>query len=154
MPTDGVLGSVAWAGEGDPSYLLRPSLDSERFFVELAGGRFVLRHCDDCGRPRYPHAPVCPYCGGLRFEWRPAATSGTVLSWARCHMDYVAELAPLLPYVVVDVQMAAGVRIIARLAGTHPEPYSGMAVELVAERWPAGQAVPAFVAGAGAETEG
>jgi uncharacterized protein len=140
------LASVAWAGRGDPGYLLRPSPDSDRFFAELAAGRFVLRFCPACSRPRYPHAPVCPYCGTEGHEWRPARSTGTVLSWARCHLEFVPEFAPLLPYVVLDVQMTVGVRIIARLAAHAAEPFAGMEVELAAERWPGGVAVPIFIA--------
>jgi uncharacterized protein len=145
-PGEGRLSSVAWAGDGDPGYLLRPSPDGERFFTELAAGRFVLRRCPSCSRPRYPHAPVCPYCGTDGHEWRPAPPDGTVLSWARCHLEFVPEFAPLLPYVLLDVQMTAGVRIIARLAPGEQEPFTGMEVRLAAERWPGGAAVPIFVA--------
>lgn len=148
-PPEGILPSVAWAGDGDPSYLLRTSPDSERFFAELAAGRFVLRFCRSCSRPRYPHAPVCPYCGTEGHEWRPAPPAGTVLSWARCHLAFVPEFAPLLPYVVLDVQMTVGVRIIARLAAAAAEPFAGMEVDLAAERWPGGAAVPIFIARAG-----
>ena len=120
MATEAGLVTVAWRGEGDPGYLLRPSPDSERFFAELAVGRFVLRFCPACARPRYPHAPVCPYCGTDGYEWRPAPTGGTVLSWARCHLAYLPEFAPLVPYTVLDVQLNVGVRIIARLLAPGP----------------------------------
>ena len=155
MPANpgGRLPTVAWAGHGDPGYLLRPSPDSELFFAGLADGRFVLRFCTSCSRPRYPHAPVCPYCGRDGHEWRPAPTDGTVLSWARCHLEFVPEFAPLLPYVVLDVQMTAGVRIIARLAPGEPEPAAGMPVRLAAERWPGGRAVPIFVSAGEARQE-
>jgi uncharacterized protein len=156
VPTraEGRLSTVAWAGDGDPGYLLRPSPDSERFFTELAAGRFVLRFCPSCARPRYPHAPVCPYCGTDGHEWRPAPPDGTVLSWARCHLEFVPEFVPLLPYVVLDVQLTVGVRIIARLAPGEPEPFTGMEVRLAAERWPGGAAVPIFVAAAGEGEQG
>jgi uncharacterized protein len=149
MRTEAGLVTVAWPGDGDPGYLLRPSPDSERFFAELAAGRFVLRFCPACARPRYPHAPVCPYCGTDGYEWRQAPTGGTVLSWARCHLPYLPEFAPLVPYTVLDVQLNAGVRIIARLlspaASPAPEPACGMRVNLAAERWPGGGAVPGFI---------
>jgi uncharacterized protein len=156
VPTqaEGGLVTVAWAGDGDPGYLLRPSPDSERFFTELAAGRFVLRFCPSCSRPRYPHAPVCPYCGTDGHEWRPAPPDGRVLSWARCHLEFVPEFAPLLPYVVLDVQLSVGVRIIARLAPDESEPFAGMEVRLAAERWPGGAAVPIFVAAAGESEQG
>jgi hypothetical protein len=149
MRTEAGLVSVEWPGDGDPGYLLRPSPDSERFFAELAAGRFVLRFCPACARPRYPHAPVCPYCGTDGHEWRRAPTGGRVLSWARCHLPYLPEFAPLVPYTVLDVQMSAGVRIIARLlspgVSPAPEPACGLRVELAAEIWPDGSAVPGFI---------
>lgn len=151
---EGRLATVAWAGDGDPGYLLRPSLDSERFFTELAAGRFVLRFCPSCSRPRYPHAPVCPYCGTDGHEWRPAPPDGRVLSWARCHLEFVPEFAPLLPYVVLDVQLTVGVRIIARLAPGEPEPFTGMDVRLAAELWTGGAAVPIFVTAEGESEQG
>ncbi len=142
------LATVPWRGDGDPGYLLRPSADSERFFTELAAGRFVLRYCPACARPRYPHAPVCPYCGTEGHEWRVAPTDGTVLSWARCHLAYVPEFAPLVPYTVLDVQLSAGVRIIGRLLSDDGlpggGPAAGLRVRLAAEIWPDGSAVPGF----------
>lgn len=151
--TESKLATVPWLGDGDPGYLLSPSADSARFFAELAAGRFVLRYCPACARPRYPHAPVCPYCGTEGHEWRPAPAGGTVLSWGRCHIAYVPEFAPLVPYTVLDVQMSAGVRIIGRLLpgggqdqDQDPEPACGLRVRLVAEVWPDGRAVPGFTA--------
>lgn len=141
-PTE--LTSVAWTGPGDPDYLLRPSPDAAPFHDALAAGRLVLRACESCGRTRYPHGPVCPYCGGDDWAWRDVPTGATLLSWGRCHLELVPEFPP--PYLVAAALLDAGPPLIGALlepADTTPAP--GTRLRVVAQRWPSGSCVAAFV---------
>jgi uncharacterized protein len=123
--------------------------ESAPFFDALIEGRLVLQACGDCGRLRAPIAPVCPYCGGRRFEWRDCSGSGTVHSWVRYRRGYLPEFEPLMPYDVLCVALDEGPRIFGRLAQDGVEPRIGMAVSLVVERFPSGECAPAFITSKG-----
>lgn len=140
-PTD--IAIVKWAGPGDPEYLLRPSPDAEPFHEALAGGRLVLRTCAPCGHSRYPHGPVCPYCGSVEFEWREVPAGATLVSWGRCHLELVPEFPP--PYLVACAQLDAGPPMIgALLEPADLNPAVGARLRVVAQRWPSGTTVAAF----------
>jgi uncharacterized protein len=138
-------------GAGDPTALLpvrhrenAPHRDA------LGEGRLVLQACDDCGRLRYPIAPVCPYCGGRAASWRECRGDGTVHSWVRHHRGYLPEFEPLMPYDVVCVTLSEGPRMIGRLAaapgGAGGEPWIGMPVRAIVERFAGGGHAVAFIA--------
>jgi uncharacterized OB-fold protein len=132
-------------GSGDPSYLVpQPTPDLAPFYDGLKEGRLVLQACARCERFRYPVAPVCPYCHELGSRWRAVSGRGTIHSWIRYRRNYLPEFEPLMPYVVLCVQLDAGPRIFGRLADADREPAHGMAVQAIVERWPQGQAVQAF----------
>jgi uncharacterized OB-fold protein len=144
---DGRLTVREFPGSGDPAYLLPPRTgDVAPFWDALREGRLTLQRCRDCGRARFPVAPVCPYCGGRSHDWQPLSGSGTVHSWIRYHRSYLPEFEPLMPYDVLCVALDDGPRMFGRLAGDAGDPWIGMPVQAIVERFPGGECVPAFVA--------
>jgi len=138
-------------GAGDPTALLPPRHRENAAHRDALGeGRLVLQACDDCGRLRYPIAPVCPYCRGRGASWRECGGDGTVHSWARHRRGYLPEFEPLMPYDVVCVALAEGPRMIGRLAaapgGAGGDPWIGMPVRAIVERFAGGGHAVAFVA--------
>ena len=133
-------------GTGDPAHLLpAPNEQNAPFFDALRKGRLAVQRCGGCGRLRYPIGPVCPYCGGETFDWQALAGKGVVHSWIRYQRSYLPEFEPLIPYVVLAVALDEGPRIFGRLAEASEEPYVGMPVRAIVERWPGGECVHAFV---------
>ena len=108
----------------------------------------MLQCCSHCGRSRSHVGPVCPYCGGESASWQEAGGSGAVHSWIRYQRSYLPEFEPLLPYVVLCVALDEGPRIFGRLVdcdrGRAPDPFPGMPVKVVFERWPDGGVMHAF----------
>jgi hypothetical protein len=145
--TDLQLRMRDFPGQGDPDHLLpRLSEDNVRFFEALAAGRLELQRCADCGRPRFPLAPICPYCEGEGFSWEALSGRGTVHSWIRYQRPYLDEFAPLMPYSVLTVALEEGARLFGRLADAEVEPWIGMPVQAIIERWPGGRCIHAFIA--------
>ena len=129
----------------DPSDLL-PAItpDSEPFWTALTQGGMVVQYCNSCHRPRFPIAPVCPYCGETAHEWKAVTGRGTIFSWVRYHRSFLPEFEDLMPYVVVTAQLEEGPRMIGRLLERDVQAKSGMALKTVIERWPNGRCVPVF----------
>ena len=89
---------------------------------------------------------VCPYCAGEGFSWEALSGRGTVHSWIRYQRPYLDEFAPLMPYSVLTVGLEEGARLFGRLADAEVEPWIGMPVQAIIERWPGGRCIHAFTA--------
>jgi uncharacterized OB-fold protein len=133
-------------GTGESSHLIpRVAHDSEPFWAGLSDRQLVLQQCSNCGKSRYPVAPVCPYCRTSTYTWNAVSGAGSVFSWIRYHKVYQPEFEPLMPYSVLTVQLDAGPRMFGRFA-SEIEPTIGMRVTAIGERWPDGRVLPAFIA--------
>jgi uncharacterized OB-fold protein len=119
--------------------------DTAPFYEALDDGRFDLQECSSCGRLRYPIAPLCPYCFDEGLRWRSCDGGGVIHSWVRYHRAFVAAFEPLVPYVVVTVQLDEGPRVYGRLLGITIEAVAiGDRVEAIVERSHDGRGVLAF----------
>ena len=131
---------------------LLPPLTAQNapYFDAMREGRLELQRCDTCARVRGLVAPVCPACGSESFHWEALGGKGVVHSWVRYSRSYLPELEPLLPYVVLCVELVEGARVFGRLRDgpdPGPEPKTGMPVEAIIERWADGVAMFAFTRG-------
>lgn len=126
--------------------LISPATEAVRPQREaLARGELRLQACAVCGRLRPWVAPACPHCRARDWQWRAVRGTGRVVSWVRYHRAYLDALKPLVPYVVLCVELDEGVRMFGRLAAQGVEPTAGMRVSAIVERWADGGAAPAFV---------
>lgn len=147
MATDATTLEIrTFPGTGETSHLIpRVTSDMVPFWEGLNDGQLVLQHCSACGKPRYPVAPVCPYCRTSAYTWKAVAGAGSVFSWILYHKSYQPEFESLMPYCVLTVQLDAGPRIFGRLA-SDIQPSIGMRVTAIGERWADGRVLPAFIA--------
>jgi len=129
----------------DVSALLNPvTEDNAPFWQGLEQGEFHAQQCAACNAFRLPPAPVCPHCGATAHAWQPLSGRGEVFSWVRYHRGYLPELNELLPYCVAIVALEEGPRLPARLINLQGDPFIGMRLRLLLERWPGGRVVPVF----------
>jgi uncharacterized OB-fold protein len=75
--------------------------DNEAFVAAAKEGRFVLRHCDDCGRTHWYPRAVCPHCTSTKTQWKPASGRGTLYSYST-----MQRVEP--PYTLAYVTLAEG----------------------------------------------
>lgn len=146
------LETRAFPGPAAAAALLpaHPSEDERPFYEGLDAGRLAVQHCSRCGRPRFPMAPVCPYCSDSAFDWRSVQAHGNVHSWVRYHRSYLPEFEPVVPYVVLTVELAEHLLMFGRLVEADTEPEEGMPVRAIVERWSDGRHVLAFTSAVGA----
>ncbi|TMR03676.1 hypothetical protein ETD83_10115 [Actinomadura soli] len=86
------------------------------FWDGCAAGELRLQKCADCGRYRFPDAPVCPECLSSSASWETASGAGTIWSWCTMHQKYFAAFADEVPYRLVYVRLAEGPLVISVLA--------------------------------------
>lgn len=97
-----------------PSELSRP------YWEAAAQGRLVLQACAACGRVRHYPRLLCSRCHSDQATWQPASGRGTLHSWTVSHHAFHPGFAEELPYTLVTVDLAEGVRALGRWRGDVP----------------------------------
>jgi uncharacterized OB-fold protein/acyl dehydratase len=121
------------APENTPEQALRPrpavNRDNAFWFEAAREHRLVIQRCTSCGELRHPPAPCCPSCRSFDWDTVESTGRGIVHSFVVNHhprtpgFDY--------PHVVVLVELAEGVRLIANVTGMLPDDVRiGQPVEL------------------------
>lgn len=87
------------------------------FWHGLNTGRILVQTCLACGAHRFPASRFCPECHGDRAEWRPVAPKGEVESFCTFHKCYFPGFATEMPYTVIQVRLACGVRFFSNMVG-------------------------------------
>lgn len=103
--------------EAAPPDVLRPmvSPDTEFFWAGTALGELRVQRCSACGRLRHPPGPGCPDCGALEPDHVVASGTGVIYSYVVHHHPPVPGRT--LPFVIVLVELAEGVRMLGELVG-------------------------------------
>lgn len=95
------------------------------FRRNLAEGRFVIQHCQDCARYVFPPRSLCPACGSTALRTVEASGQGQV------HSTSVDRRRPEAggPVNIALVDLAEGPRMMSRVVGVAPDQVGiGMAV--------------------------
>ncbi len=99
--------------------------DSAEWWDAIDRRKLLIPHCDNCGRSFFPSASHCPHCNSDQVTLVPSQGKGTVYSWVVVHRALDPAFADEVPYTVLTVELAEGVRLIGRqTAGPEPQPGS------------------------------
>jgi uncharacterized OB-fold protein len=83
----------------------------------LNEGRFVIQHCDGCGRAVHYPREVCPHCGSDQLHFKPALGTGTV--YAVTTVRRKPEAGGDLNVSLIDLD--EGPRLMSRVANLPPD---------------------------------
>jgi len=123
-----------------------PSADTEAYWSGLNEHRLRLQRCADCGKVRHYPRPMCDACHSLQVEWFDASGRGYVHSWTETHHPFHPGFRPDLPYTLVTVDLAEGVRMNAQLRRlATSELRIGMPLKVDYELATEGLTLPVFV---------
>lgn len=114
------------------------------FWDGASRGKLLIQHCADCGHLQFYPRPACVACFSPNVGWRESAGTGEVYSYTAVRAPLDAVFKEEVPIYLVDVILAEGVRVLARLAGPEPEALEigdPVTVELMANE-PDGVPVP------------
>ena len=118
------------AGYSKP--LPRITVENRPFWEATKRHELRLQRCTECGRFRYPPAPVCPDCLGERADWARVSGRGKVTTWLIFHKAYFPSFADDVPYNVVQVELEEGPRLTANLVGMANDRITiGMPVDVI-----------------------
>ena len=122
-----------------------PTPESKPYWDALNEGRLVLQSCGSCGKIRHYPRPLCDACYSFDVRWIEAKGTGTVHSWTVTHHAFNPGFKAELPYVLVTVDLAEGVRMQAPLRDADASSLkAGLPVRLLIELARDGLALPAF----------
>jgi uncharacterized protein len=114
------------------------SPETEAFVAAAREGRFMLPHCDDCGRTHWYPRAVCPHCFSTNLTWKPASGRGTVYSFS-------TMLRVQVPFTLAYVSLEEGPTMMSNLVGAAADSWRiGMPVKLQFQAAEDGTPVPVF----------
>lgn len=123
-----------------------PNPDTLPYWQGLKEGRLLVQKCSDCGKLRHYPRPICDACYSSEHRWVELKGEGTIHSWTVTHHPFAPGFKRELPYALVTVDLAEGVRMQAPLRKMdHASIAIGQPVRLIVEPSPSGWTYPAFV---------
>ena len=119
--------------------------EAQPFWAATREQRFVLPWCTECERAVWYPRATCPSCAGSAIEWRDDAGTGTVYAASVHTRPGPGREAEDGPYVVVLVDLDAGVRMMSNVVGCPPaDVTAGMRVTVAWEPLSDGRNLPVF----------
>lgn len=121
------------------------SLEAQPWWDALAQARLQAQRCVPCGQLRHYPSPMCPHCQSMVHDWVPLSGRGSVHSWTVTHQTALPAFRERVPYALVTVDLAEGVRMLAPLTATSlAELRVGLPVRAVFEARADGTLMPTF----------
>ncbi len=103
------------------------------FFDAARNNQLALQKCDDCGKLRFPAAPLCLACDSPKASWVPVSGKGEVFSFTIMHRAYHPAIK--VPYTLAVIELKEGAKITSNVIGIEPAKVKcGMPVEVVFEK--------------------
>lgn len=98
---------------------------ADGYWQGLQQGRLMVQRCSGCGQLRHYPRPMCPACHSLACSWVALGGAGQLHSWTVLHQSGLgpsglAEVHTDLPWTLLTVDMAEGVRLLGLLQGERP----------------------------------
>jgi uncharacterized OB-fold protein len=120
-------------------------VESAPFWAGTRQHKFLIRHCNACGRSHFYPRHACPHCWSDNCEWRPSSGRGRIYSYTVIHHNEVLPFKEMLPYIVALIDLEEGVRVTANIVEGTPEVmHVGMPVEVVYEHVTDAVTLPQF----------
>ena len=105
--------------------------DSKEFWDSCHRHEMQLQKCNQCQKFYFPPGPVCPHCFSNDVKWEKVSGKGEVYSFVIVRRSPGPEWESSVPYVMADIELPEGVRLISNVVGCQPEDVKiGMKVQV------------------------
>ena len=94
----------------------QPSALTQPYWDGAAAGVLRVQRCSGCGKLRHYPRHICDACHSFDHDWQDCGDAGVVHSWTIAHHPFHPAFKPDLPYALVVVEMAEGVRVLGRFS--------------------------------------
>ncbi|MBM4404695.1 MAG: Zn-ribbon domain-containing OB-fold protein [Chloroflexi bacterium] len=114
-----------------------PAADQESapFWEGCNRGELLYQRCGACGKARFYPRPACPNCASESFTWEKASGKATLYSWTIIYPPTLPAFKDKVPYPVILVELAEGVRMISNIVDCKNEDLRiGMPLEVTFEK--------------------
>ncbi|MEM7250591.1 MAG: OB-fold domain-containing protein [Pseudomonadota bacterium] len=102
--------------------LPEPSIESRPYWDGLNEGKLLIQTCAACSQLRHYPRPVCPHCYSFDYRWTEVSGRGTIHSWTVSHHAFHPAFKQYVPYTLLTVDLAEGVRMVAPVREMSDEP--------------------------------
>ena len=89
--------------------------DYAPFWEATRRHELALPYCDSCDAPRWPPRAFCRRCYTEPVRWQAVDPVGTVYTYSVIHRAFSDAYRDWVPYAIVVVTLADGVRLLGRL---------------------------------------
>lgn len=121
--------------------------ETQAYREALARGEITIQRCRACGHKQHYPRPFCLECLSIDVALEPIPARSTLYAFTINYVHSNPAFKAAVPFVMALVEVADGVRIMARLVDVDPTPEAvriGMVLEPASFFDPAGSAIPAF----------
>lgn len=95
--------------------------DSKEFWAGCKEHELRFQKCKVCGHVRWPASIICPRCYSNETKWIIAGGKGKVYTFAVYHVAYHPGFENDLPYVVAEVELEDGPRLLTNIVSCRPD---------------------------------
>jgi uncharacterized OB-fold protein len=95
------------------------STAAQPYWDALRRGELLLQRCG-CGHVQHYPRRRCTRCLSAQLGWVRSTGTGTVAASTTVHRAPLAELRPLVPYVIALIDLDEGVRVMANVVDCDP----------------------------------
>jgi uncharacterized OB-fold protein len=95
-----------------------PDRDTEPFWEGCRRRELLIQRCGRCGAWLWQPRPVCSRCQTPDPVWTRVAGDGVVASWMVMRPPTLPAYAAMVPFVILLVELAEGVRLLGYLVDT------------------------------------
>jgi uncharacterized OB-fold protein len=115
-----------------------PNPENQKFWDAAAQGRYLVKHCTECGEFHYYPRVLCPFCFSDKTEWKEASGKATIYSYSVMRRVDV-------PYAVAYVTLEEGPTLMTNIVDCDLDRLKiGQAVRVVFKATDGGPPLPMF----------
>jgi uncharacterized OB-fold protein len=92
-----------------------PDFETKPFWEGCKVGRFLVRHCNECGEDHFYPRPFCPKCWSDDVAWKEASGRGTLYTYSVVRQNDLPPFPERVPYVAAIVELDEGPRVMTNL---------------------------------------